>query len=396
LKLAELGAKGRDAFRSGKLVTSTALLLARVPAGQVQDRAVDEVSARAADGQPMGAREVQDHLQRRYMLRLAEAPFATDDPQLVPAAGACNTCPKRTGAQRELFADVKGENICTDPACYNRKADASWARYAAEAKEDGAKILSDDQAAGLFYENGSTHFSAPVVDLDAKCTSDPKERTYRKLLGDAQAEIKVQVGRDAGKRVHELADRRQVEAALRSAGHKFVGGNVEQSAEFKRAQREARDKAATDKAVVVALTTAVVGKVQQQGLDTRAVRVLLAGLVANYPVDDAVAGAVVRRQVQVPKGKRAAQAMPDPSKLAAPEALGWLAELVLVRFGAKSGTDALRAAATAYGVDAKRIEADVRAEARKAAKAKQPAPRRDKAPKATQAKGAKGKPRTRG
>jgi ParB family chromosome partitioning protein len=56
---------------------------------------------------------------------LKQAPFNKRDPQLVPAAGSCVDCPKRTGHNKLLFADVSGNtDACTDPSCYAVKLDA--------------------------------------------------------------------------------------------------------------------------------------------------------------------------------------------------------------------------------------------------------------------------------
>ena len=41
-----------------------------------------------------------------------------------PLPGSCKDCPKRTGAAPDIFADVVGADICTDPPCYNVKAAA--------------------------------------------------------------------------------------------------------------------------------------------------------------------------------------------------------------------------------------------------------------------------------
>jgi upstream activation factor subunit UAF30 len=38
-----------------------------------------------------------------------------------PIAPACGECPKRTGNQPELFADVKSADVCTDPVCFKAK-----------------------------------------------------------------------------------------------------------------------------------------------------------------------------------------------------------------------------------------------------------------------------------
>src|SRR5207237_611172 len=48
------------------------------------------------------------------------------DAQLVPAAGSCVDCPKRTGHNKLLFADVSESNsdACTDPICHSAKVEA--------------------------------------------------------------------------------------------------------------------------------------------------------------------------------------------------------------------------------------------------------------------------------
>ncbi len=45
----------------------------------------------------------------------------TKDAKLVPKAGSCIACPKRTGANKLLFPDIKDADTCTDSACYESK-----------------------------------------------------------------------------------------------------------------------------------------------------------------------------------------------------------------------------------------------------------------------------------
>lgn len=45
------------------------------------------------------------------------------DAQLLPTAGSSVECPKRTGHNNLLFADV-GEEACTDLICYSAKLEA--------------------------------------------------------------------------------------------------------------------------------------------------------------------------------------------------------------------------------------------------------------------------------
>lgn len=206
MKLCALGKEGRAAFYDGKLEASVALLVARIPA-KLQAEAVSAVTREDRWNGRMTARQAADHIHRSFMLELREAPFPTDDAELVPAAGACSACPKRTGNQPELFGDVKSADVCTDPICFRKKADANWARRKEEAERDGRKALEGKRAEA---------FSRTAVDLDSTCWEDPKNRTYRKVLG-ADAPEPVLVRSERGE-VRELVPQALATAALRAAG----------------------------------------------------------------------------------------------------------------------------------------------------------------------------------
>lgn len=65
-----------------------------------------------------------EEIQRNFFLVLGDAPFDTSDAKLVPAAGSCTDCPKRTGANKLLFPDIKQADVCTDSSCYENKVRA--------------------------------------------------------------------------------------------------------------------------------------------------------------------------------------------------------------------------------------------------------------------------------
>jgi ParB family chromosome partitioning protein len=62
-------------------------------------------------------------IESNILLQLGSAPFDKQDEALVPAAGSCSNCPKRTGFNKLLFADVRKDS-CTDPQCFRAKIDA--------------------------------------------------------------------------------------------------------------------------------------------------------------------------------------------------------------------------------------------------------------------------------
>jgi hypothetical protein len=63
-------------------------------------------------------------IESNILLQLASAPFDKQDETLVPEAGSCFNCPKRTGFNKLLFPDVRKDS-CTSPDCFRAKIDAS-------------------------------------------------------------------------------------------------------------------------------------------------------------------------------------------------------------------------------------------------------------------------------
>lgn len=215
LRLVTLCEKARRAFFAGEVDVSVAQLVARVPNVAMQERALAEVSR---DG-GMRFEEAKAHIRDHYLLAITGAPFDTADEKLVPAAGSCAACPKRTGNQRELFADITKNDVCTDIACYREKVDAHWKRIAADAEKKGGEVVPAKETKKLFpYGDGRLAHDADYVDLDAKCFSDPKERTYRKLIGKRAP---VALARDPSGAIRELARKDKVRAALKDAGHEI-------------------------------------------------------------------------------------------------------------------------------------------------------------------------------
>ena len=80
-------------------------------------------------------------IESNILLQLASAPFDKQDETLLPAAGACVNCPKRTGFNKLLFGDVARKDSCSDPNCFCAKIDASVSRTL-EAKPQIVQISS--------------------------------------------------------------------------------------------------------------------------------------------------------------------------------------------------------------------------------------------------------------
>jgi ParB family chromosome partitioning protein len=119
LKLADgLEAPVEKAFHAGKITAGHAILLARLqPADQAQ-------MFKETIDRDYSVRQLENDIQRTVHLDLHAAAFPKDSKFLVPAAGSCVECPKRTGFQPDLFPDIAKKDTCTDRRCYAAKAQA--------------------------------------------------------------------------------------------------------------------------------------------------------------------------------------------------------------------------------------------------------------------------------
>lgn len=185
LKLLALSPDGRRLFQGGLLNPSTALLIARIPTPKLQAKAIQEITAQDASGDVMSVRRAARLIQDRYMLKLAGAPFKPWMDDLVPSAGSCNDCPKRTGNQPEIFDDATSANVCTDPDCFQAKRLAQTAREAAKVVAAGGQVITGKAAEKLAAYGIQNYTTIPgYTQLDKTCYDDPENRTYREILGD--------------------------------------------------------------------------------------------------------------------------------------------------------------------------------------------------------------------
>lgn len=137
LRLTALIPAARKAFLEGTLFVGHAEALARCTPAQ-QEKAVTMASDWRG---PLPVRTLEERIAEAFHLPLAKAPFTMEDAELVPSAGSCVSCPKRSGAMPDLFADIKGENICTDGACYQGKVRALITHRLDRARQEGTPLV---------------------------------------------------------------------------------------------------------------------------------------------------------------------------------------------------------------------------------------------------------------
>jgi ParB family chromosome partitioning protein len=132
LRLLQLIPDARQAFYGGKLTFIHAFEIARLQPND-QRRALQEcfpnhrnVATILKDKKAEAAtvRQLREWIDREIHLDLTTAAFDTHDETLVPSAGSCTRCPKRTGNNPLLFPEVRQKSTCTDRECFRAKVEA--------------------------------------------------------------------------------------------------------------------------------------------------------------------------------------------------------------------------------------------------------------------------------
>ncbi|MBN1208974.1 MAG: ParB/RepB/Spo0J family partition protein [Myxococcaceae bacterium] len=226
LKLAELKSPGmRRALDAGKVSPSTALLVARIPGEKLQEAAAEKILAGGAWDEeadapgPMSYRQALRLVQEHYMLSLTAAPFDAKAKALIPEAGACGPCPKRSGNCKALYPEVKSAHLCTDPDCFGQKKAAAFKLEQEAAKAKGQKLLKENKALWDWEGKALGHRGREkYVELGDTCPEDKKKRTYQQLLGE---EAKVVLARSPDGKLHQLLEREKLAEALAAAGVKL-------------------------------------------------------------------------------------------------------------------------------------------------------------------------------
>jgi ParB family chromosome partitioning protein len=125
LSLLQLIPTVAEAFTEERITASHASLIARLPQ-EHQTTAFENCWRKDwQDAEPhlLPSKHLAAWIQANLYLALADAPFDREDSTLNPAAGACVTCPRRSGYNTSLFCDVQGDQ-CLDAPCYHSKIEA--------------------------------------------------------------------------------------------------------------------------------------------------------------------------------------------------------------------------------------------------------------------------------
>lgn len=219
LRLLKLQPLARTALAGGKISATAALAIATVHDGDLQAKALAHAMDVDYQGDHPSTRDLQRWMRQNVMLDLSKATFDIRLATLSPHAGACTTCPKRTGADPDLFAETQGPDMCCDAPCYHLKAEAASQATIAVYKAQGFKIIDADEAAKLHRYND--HFTGySQVSQTREDTSSGKPATLLDLLGKkGQAAVGlVAIEHPKTKAVGAYVDTDKAEAWLEANG----------------------------------------------------------------------------------------------------------------------------------------------------------------------------------
>lgn len=226
LRLLELRPEIKKDYLAGKLTHTLAFGIARLPKEQ-QTTAYEELYGETDEEK---IKSMLDDLSND----LSGVAFDTKDPNLVPKAGACVTCTKRTGNNPGLFDQVK-DSLCLDYGCFKLKVAAHCAIAEKEAEEKGFQVIRGNDAFAV-----ANDYSQKYVKLTEKCPDDPKGRTYSQLAGKAGKELTKCVALHNEKSV-TVYRKTEVMDAIKNEGHKFAAQKLNDQ---KKARAEKQDSEA--------------------------------------------------------------------------------------------------------------------------------------------------------
>ena len=193
LSLLQLVPSIAEAFSAERITASHANLLARLPQ-EAQANAYEQCWRKDwQDKEPhlLPAKHLSAWIQTNLYLSLSDAPFDKEDTTLNPPAGACVTCPRRSGFNTSLFADVQGDQ-CLDAPCFHTKVNAHIDREVAARPElvqieNGYRAPKEQRPgavrSGTYREVDTTNQNPDAEPVAACEAAKPAIIVYGKRVG---------------------------------------------------------------------------------------------------------------------------------------------------------------------------------------------------------------------
>jgi ParB/RepB/Spo0J family partition protein len=267
LKLLQACPQVRQACLEGKIGSEVALLIARLRTPRLQEKALAAIhndtsqAANLEDGGKRSFRHIRDMLAEKFTLSLKGALFDREDDTLLPGAGVCSTCPKRTANAPEFedlakptregehrhYTAAGGPDVCTDPDCFDAKKVAHLAREATRLQAEGKTVVAGSKARAHIGAYGDVKGAyLPLDKVKGLLKKAPKKGSAAAQDVPQPAIVHIQNPRDG--KVVKAVKRADLEAAgLLKPETKLDGGSQQARQEAQRRQQEANDAKAKAK-----------------------------------------------------------------------------------------------------------------------------------------------------
>jgi ParB/RepB/Spo0J family partition protein len=261
--------KVREACLAGHITSTVALLIARLGTEARQLKALEYIAKdyRSAleDGGKQSFRRIQSLLSERFTLELKGAIFDPGDALLLPEAGACSDCPKRTG-NSPVFEDIArakvghdkeldygahaGPNVCTDPDCFDAKKTAHLKARAAELQAKGKTVVEGNKARQAIDAQGKVK-GAYIAVADAKSLIDKARQAAQKDSKIVPPLVVAIQDPRTGKVVDAVLRDELKKAGVKLKDEQKPSKGTSRSYEEERREREARAKVVNEQRIAL-------------------------------------------------------------------------------------------------------------------------------------------------
>lgn len=122
LKLVDLIDEVRTDFLAGHLGIGHAILIARLT--EIKQKEIYDLAQPFNGKEPINygtIHDLKETIEHESCLLDITVIFSLEDETLLPEAGACSNCPKRSGCNPVLFSDMQDADRCFDEACFDKK-----------------------------------------------------------------------------------------------------------------------------------------------------------------------------------------------------------------------------------------------------------------------------------
>jgi ParB family chromosome partitioning protein len=360
LRLTELVPAAVEAFYREEIGVGHALLLAKLQPAQQEQGLANCFREDWGGGSGkakcilLPVRHLQHWIEHNVLLLLKQAPFNKRDAQLVPAAGSCVDCPKRTGNNKLLFADwAENESQCTDPNCYATKLEAHVQKQVAAKPE----LVQISTAYGQQQEGSKIVTRSKYVEIRSEKPDTPEKAKWPEFKTcKYTTEAIVADGLDKGE-VRKVCT--QPDCPIHHPKKQPSKADASFKAEQEKRRREEELANATGLRVLQTIVAAVPVRLMKRDLLFIAEQMLPL-------LDETRVEMVARNQgIRAKEGESAAKLLTAFLRKAEEGAIGKLIVEAVILLSASRQADGgkvLRAAAQAYKVDTDAIALKVKQE----------------------------------